>query len=199
MIKRPILLDLPMPIRTPRLVITPTYPEFAEQLFNAKMESIPELLEWMAWAVGDQGTLEDQKERMCKWQAEFILREELKMLVFTHDGEFVAATGLHRINWDIPRCDIGYWCKSSAQGNGYITEMANALTRYAFDVLKMRKVGIHVDKENMKSAAVANRLGFVHEYDDRGGITKPHTDELRIKSVYSCFDPAVLPALDISW
>lgn len=199
MIKKPILLDLPMPIRTPRLVITPTYPEHAEQLFNAKMESIPDLMEWMSWAVGDQGTIEDQKARMRKWHAELILREDLKLLAFTHDGELVVATGFHRIDWDIPRCDMGYWCKTSAQGRGYVTETANALTRYAFDVLKMRKVGIHIDKENRKSAAVAERLGFIHEYDDLGGIVKPSSDELRTKTVYSCFDPTTLPALDVSW
>ena len=199
MIKKPILLDLPMPIRTPRLVITPTYPEHAEQLFNAKMESIAELVEWMPWAVGDQGTIKDQEALMRKWHAEFILREDFKLLAFMKNGELIAAAGFHRIDWDIPRCDIGYWCKNSAQGNGYITEIANALTRYAFEVLQMRKVGIHVDKENTKSAAVAERLGFIHEYDDLGGIVKPNTDELRTKRVYSCFDPAMLPALKVSW
>lgn len=199
MIKRPILLDLPMPITTPRLVIKPTYPEFAEQLFNAKKESMPELLEWMAWAPLDKGDIDDQRERMSKWLAKFILREELCLLAFTHEGELVVATGFHRINWDIPRCDMGYWCKTSAQGKGYVTEMANALTRYAFEVLKMRKVGIHVDKDNMKSAAVARRLGYVHEYDDLGGITKPNCDDLRIKSVYSCLDATKLPPLEVSW
>lgn len=199
MIKKPIFLDVPMPIRTPRLLIVAPDPKYAEGVFNAKMESMPHLLEWMAWAVGDQGTAEDQRERFIKWQSKFLLREEFPMLVYTHEGEFVAATGIKGINWDIPRCDIGYWCRSSMQGRGYVTEMANALTRFAFEVLKMRKVTIHVDKKNMKSAAVAERLGYLHEYDDLGGMIKPNSDEMRVKRVFSCFDPTILPPLEVSW
>jgi RimJ/RimL family protein N-acetyltransferase len=198
MIEKPILLDLPMPIRTPRLMITPTYPEFAEKLFDAKMESLDDLKKWMSWA-SNPGTLEEQNIHIREWYAKFILREELMLLAFDHDGEFVAATGLHRINWKVPRCEIGYWCRTSAQGKGYITEMANALTRYAFEIMKMRKVTIDVDSENAKSAAVAKRLGFVHDYDDLGGIVIPNETELRTRSVYACYDPAILPALEVNW
>ena len=183
----PLLLELPMPIITPRLKIVSCDPEYAADLLQAKNESMPQLREWMSWAHNKEQTLEELTAQMREWYAKFILREELMLLAYTHEDELVVATGFHRVDWKIPRADIGYWCKTSAQGNGYVTEAANALTRYAFEVLKFRKVTIHVDKENTKSAAIPQRLGFLHEYDDLGCITKPNDDALRTKSVYSRF------------
>jgi len=198
MIEKPILLDLPMPIRTPRLVITMPLPEHSDAVREAKIESMPELTNWMLWAASNP-RIGEEKTILTEALAEFILRENLMMLVFTHEGEFVAATGLHRFNWKVPRCEIGYWCRSSMTGKGYITEMANALTRYAFEVMKMRKVTIDVDSENTKSAAVAKRLEFVHDYDDLGGIVIPNATELRTRSVYACYDPTTLPPLEVNW
>ena len=195
----PLLLELPFPIITPRLKIVPPSPECAADLLRAKQESMSELREWMAWAHHKEQTVDEQAAQMREWYAKFILREDLMLLAYTHEGEFVVSTGFHRVNWSIPRSDIGYWCKTSALGNGYVTEAANALTRYAFEVLKFRKVTIHVDKENTKSAAIPQCLGFLHEYDDLGGITKPNDDALRTKSVYSRFSLDGLPPLDVSW
>ena len=202
MIKEPILLSAPMPIRTPRLLITPAFPEkldeYAEKFYQARIESVAELAPWMRWA-HDPTSVDDNKTRLIKWYAEYIRREEFCLLILTHDGEFVGSTGIHEIKWEIPRGHIGYWCRTSMTGKGYITEVANALTRYGFEVLKLRKMTIDVDSENLKSAAVPQRLGFRHDYDDLGGITKPGTDELRIRSVYSRFDLEGLPPLEVSW
>lgn len=198
-IEKPMLLDLPMPIRTPRLLITPVHPEHAEAFYNAKVESMEVLYPWMVWAKNGPGTLDEQKEMMTRKYAEFILRENLMMLAFTHDGEFVVATGLHNLDWFIPSAEVGYWCKKSAQGQGYVTEAANAITRYAFEVLSMRKIYIGMDSENTASENVAKRLNMAKEFEELFGVHTLHNDNRRLRLSYACFSVADLPSLDVSW
>lgn len=198
MIKNPTLLPLPMPIRTPRLIIMPTMPEHVEEMYRAKLDSAEKIKEWLAWAASPPD-LEKDRIMMAERQADFIMRTDIMLLAFTHDMRMVVSTGFHRIDWKIPRCEIGYWCRTPDEGNGYVTETANALTRYAFEVMNMRKVMIGMDVENPASENVAKRLGFIHEFDNIGGMTKPGSDELRTKRVYSRFNLDDLPPLEVSW
>lgn len=201
MTQSPALKNIPMPIRTPRLVIHPPHPDYAEVFYAAKVESADVLYPWMTWIKDGPGTLEQQREMFVKKQAQFITRDDLMMLAFTHDGEFVVATGLHNIDWHIPLGEIGYWCKKSAQGKGYVTEAANALARYAFGALGFRKVNLGMDTENKNSEAVAKRLNMTHEFDNAGAIDTLHPIDgpLRVRRNYCCFDTSALPPLDVSW
>lgn len=186
-------------IRTPRLLIVSAHPDHAEALYKAKLESMDHLYPWMVWA-DKPGTLEDQRTLLAAKHAEFLNRgEEMMMLAFTHEGEFVVATGYPHISWRIPKVDIGYWCRKSALGQGYVTEAANALTRYGFEALGMRKIVINVDSENIASEKVALRLNMALEYEEVGGITTLHEGGLRTKRSYCCFDTAKLPPLDVTW
>ena len=200
MIEKPILLELPMPIKTPRLVIMPPAGEFAEKIDEAILESLDVLRPWMPWVEKEMMTLEDRREMLIRKSAAFLLREDLMFLVFTHEGEFVMATGLTRIKWDVPSAEIGYWCRKSAQGKGYVTEASNALIRYAFEVLKVRKVDIGMDSENIASENVAKRLNMVKEAETLGTIRTLHTcGNLRRRLHYVAFDTASLPPLEVNW
>lgn len=200
MIEKPILLDLPMPIRTPRLNIVMPDPKYAEEITRAKEESLDSLRPWMPWAKDGAGTVDDTREMLIKAQAKFILREDLMMLVFTHEGEFVAAAGLHGFSWRIPSAFIGYWAKTSAQGKGYVTEATNALLRYGFGHIGLRKMDVFMDSENTASENVAKRLNLPLEYEERGGVSTLHDDQLaRTKRNYAAFGVEDLPPLDVSW
>ena len=50
-----------------------------------------------------------------------------------------------------------------SRGQGLATEATAALTRIAFEVHGMQRVEIRVDPENVASARVAEKLGFVRE------------------------------------
>ena len=70
---------------------------------------------------------------------------------------------LQGIDWDVPKFEIGYWCRTSLTSNGYITEAVRAITLFAFDALGARRVEIRCDPSNLKSARVAERAGFTLE------------------------------------
>ncbi len=91
-------------------------------------------------------------------------REDLPLALFRKsDGCYVGNSGLHRIDWDVPRFEIGYWVRTSLQGQGYITEAVNGITKFAFELLGAERMEIRCDARNERSAAVARRAGYVQE------------------------------------
>ena len=76
---------------------------------------------------------------------------------------FVGGSGLHRIDWTIPKFEIGYWVRTRYEGKGYIHEAVEGITRFAFDVLNARRIEIRVDDRNERSWRVAERAGYTLE------------------------------------
>jgi ribosomal-protein-serine acetyltransferase len=85
------------------------------------------------------------------------------MLTLKENGMMIGGSGLHRIDWSIPKFEIGYWARTSHAGQGYITEAVNGITRFAFETLGAQRVEIRCDVKNERSAAVARRAGFALE------------------------------------
>ena len=199
MTTKPILWDLPMPIRTPRLTIMPAAAGMGQGMYDAVMETQPQLREWFGWAHKDP-TPDGYEEIMREEGAKFAMRKDFMLLAFDKNNKMIGSTGFHPINqFETPVVHIGYWCRQSEQGKGYVTEIVNGLTRYAFDVMNLKKVSIHIAQENAASIAVAERTGFPLEYTSRFGALRPHTNELTTLNVYSRFDTNGLPPLDVSW
>jgi RimJ/RimL family protein N-acetyltransferase len=67
---------------------------------------------------------------------------------------------LHRIEWSVPKFEIGYWVRTSFTGQGYATEAVRGITAFAFEALGARRVEIRCAPENHPSARVAERAGF---------------------------------------
>lgn len=58
---------------------------------------------------------------------------------------------------------LGYCLGQSAWGNGYATEAAGALLKWAFDTLDLNRVQAETDTRNAASARVLEKLGFSSE------------------------------------
>ena len=97
----------------------------------------------------------------------------------------VGSSGLHRINWAVPKVEIGYWVRTPYAGQGYITEAVAALTDFAFTTLAAHRVEIRCDARNERSAAVARRSGFTLEGILRCEDRCPLTNELRDTMVFA--------------
>jgi len=189
----PLLLDLPAEILTPRLRIVPPASGDGAELNRAIAESFVELHEWMPWAA-TMPTVVESEHYVRDAAARYMRREDLPLFLRKRDsGEFVGATGLHRISWAVPRIEIGYWCRTSMVGRGYISEAVVALTRFAFGALHAARVEIRTDTTNTRSWRIAERLGFTLEgvlrHDDR-----TPQGQLRDTRVYGMIDPAELRA-----
>ena len=193
-----VLIDVPMPIETPRLVIRPVMPNDGAVMSEAATETLDDLKKWMIWV--NEGTDPDHMETVArKGYAKFILREDIFLTgIEKATGRHVLWTGLHRFDWTTRRFNIGYWVSKSAQGKGYATEAANALTRYAFNALAARHVVIEHAQGNEASRHIIDKLGFVKEGVLGGDIALPD-GTFAARHVYARTDDKGLPPLAVKW
>lgn len=156
----PLLLDFPSEFHTERLTIRMPQHGDGKAVFHAIEASINELKPWLPFAQREQ-TEEEVEISIRKSHNEFLQREDLRLLVFLKEtGEFVASSGLHRIDWAVPKFEIGYWIDSRFSGKGYMIEAVEGITNFAFTELKANRVEIRCDSKNMKSRAIPEKLGF---------------------------------------
>ena len=162
--KQHTLIPLFEELRGPRVIVRPYQVEDADALFAAVEESRQHLWPWMPWVTQHQNVA-DSRDFILRSQAKWLLREDdMNVGVFAaDDGRYLGGSGLHIRSWDVPVFEIGYWLRASAEGRGYMAETVKLLTDFAFDALDAQRVFIRCDARNARSAAVAERLGFVRE------------------------------------
>lgn len=193
-----ILIDLPLPIVTPRLIIRPVAPGDGAEICDAINETWDEVHTWMPWAK-ERYTIDAEEAIVRRSYAAFILREDFRMVAIDRaTGRMAVFTGLHRFDWGLRRIEIGYWTRKEFHGHGLATEAANALTRYAFAVLNARTVCICHADGNEPSRRVIEKLSFVYEGKMRNETILPD-GSVRDKLWYSHTDIATLPPLDVTW
>ena len=179
----PLLIDIPEQIETERLILRCPRVGEGKMINDAIQESIHELRRWMPWAEKDQ-SVEDTEVNTRKAIAKFLLREDLRLHLHLKDGSFVGGSGLHRIDWNVPKFEIGYWIRTSMAGKGLMTEAVKGIARFALDELKAARVEIRCDDLNQRSWRVAERAGFTLEGILRNEC-RQHEDKLRDTRVYS--------------
>ncbi len=158
-----ILRDFPDHLETERLILRAPRPGDGVAGNEAIHESARELQPWMPWA-NPLPAPEDTEEVYRRMAAQWLTRESLPLILLRkEDGLFVGGSGLMCRDWNVPFFEIGYWVRTSLQGQGYITEAVLAQTRFAFDVLGARRIEIRCDARNTRSARVAERAGYTLE------------------------------------
>lgn len=155
----PLLIEVPTALETPRLALRVLQPGEGATVYGAVMESHSELRPWMPWA--QQPSVESSETFVRRSLADFHARSNLTWGVFARaDGRYVGNIDAHNIRWKIPSFELGYWCRTSAVGQGFVTEAARALTLMLFRELGAARVEIRMDPQNDRSWRVAERLGF---------------------------------------
>jgi RimJ/RimL family protein N-acetyltransferase len=161
--KPPILMDFPESFETERLLIRSPLPGDGREMHTAVREYIEELIPWMAWPK-EHGTVDDSEASSRRARVAFLGRSELRLhLYLKGTATLVGSSGLQGIDWDVPKFEIGYWCRTGFTGRGYMTEAVLGITEFAFDTLGARRVEIRCDSRNLTSARVAERAGFLLE------------------------------------
>lgn len=180
-------MTLPASLSTRRLLLRPPQIEDAAAINEAIRESFTELHAWMEWAV----TVPTVAESRAFCETSMRQRREgtaCPMLILdAASGLLVGASGYARMDWAVPSFEIGYWCRTPLCGRGYVSEATAALARYAFEVLGANRVELRMDERNVRSVAVAERLGFELEGVIRHHV-RDHHGNLRNTRVYALLD-----------
>ena len=170
--ERPVLRDVPSQFESERLLIRCPAPGDGGAVHESVVESLAALRAFPAslpWALSEPSA--DASEVFCReGQANYLRRTDMPMLLFLKGtGVHVGNAGLHRFDWSVPKCEVGFWLRSSYAGRGLMTEAAKVLTSFAFRELGMRRVEVFTDEANQRARRVCERAGFALE-----GILRHH-------------------------
>lgn len=150
-------------VSTPRLVIRCWERGDVDGLHDAVLANVDALRPWMPWIEHEPLDRAARVERVRSSRGLFDLGEDFIYGIFdANDGRVLGGTGLHtRIGPGA--LEIGYWIVADRWGEGLATEVAGALTRVGFEIMKAHRMEIRVTPENTRSQSVPRKLGYREE------------------------------------
>ena len=132
----------------------------ADELHALVAANREHLVPWMPWAAEQDLA----RTRAFIEQTRRQLAENNGFQVaMVEDGRIIGALGFGAVDWDNRSSDIGYWIAHTHEGRGLVTRGVRALVEHAFRVWKLHRLEIQAAPENLRSQAVALRLGFTRE------------------------------------
>lgn len=197
-----VLWDVPREIETERLIIRAPRRGDGEILNALKSKNFEHIKPWFPWA--QKPTTVDQDEVVVRQAiSQWEINEDFMMFAFEKTSmQLIASTGIHCSKesfWQARRFEIGYWIDKDHEGQGYVSEIVNAFTRFAFDVLKANVVTVRADPENTRSRAIPERLGFTFTGVTECDGVHPVTGEPRDTVHYIRRDTNGLPELKLKY
>jgi ribosomal-protein-serine acetyltransferase len=91
------------------------------------------------------------------------------------DQQLAGLVSLVRIEWKHHRAELGYWMGVGFQGRGLATKSCSRLLDYAFGELCLNRIALRTPADNIRSFALAQRLGFTSEGQLREALLKGGT------------------------
>jgi RimJ/RimL family protein N-acetyltransferase len=148
---------------TPRLVLRPFRRRDVNPVHEAVRASLPELAEYLPWAVDYQRSVTAQfvKDSIGAWASgrafDFAIRkvDEQDRHIGNVSVWFTSRANLIG--------EIGYWIRSDATNQGIGTEATARALQIAFEELKMHRVTTRIAVGNVASERIMKKLGFLKE------------------------------------
>jgi ribosomal-protein-serine acetyltransferase len=131
----------------------------AEALFQLYERNRSRFELWMPY-LSHQHSAADTRTFILEWLARF--GNERGVLCGMWHGGALAGEVSVRIR-DTDNASLAYVIDKDFEGRGLVTRSVRAITQYAFDVWKQRRIELRCSPENLRSQAVAERAGFTKE------------------------------------
>jgi ribosomal-protein-serine acetyltransferase len=119
------------------------------------------LREWLPWL--DSSNNINDTARFIGRSVEQAVDDNGLTLGIVCGGILAGVIGQHYIDSLNRRTELGYWIDAGHQGRGIITRATARLVDYAFQEQDCNRVILQCAVGNVKSRAVAERLGFTQE------------------------------------
>ena len=154
---------LPDPFLTlaPRLTLRLPKADFADGLYRVldrNRVSFGEVFPWMSdlTDVGYAQRFLYDAERYNQGGQKFIL------FLFEKD-ELIGSVGFTRIDRSDRRGELGFWIDSDHAGRGTMTAACHLLLRHGFSLLRLNRIVLQAQTDNLPSRRIAEKLNFTHE------------------------------------
>ncbi len=133
----------------------------AETMFNLILQNRTHLDTWLRWS-GRIQTLHDTQALIERF-AEKSRQGDGFHAGLWYKNELAGGVVCHFINRESNKTEIGYWLGERYVGYGLVTRACRGVITYLFEHEKMHRVEIQAAVENLRSRAIAERLGFALE------------------------------------
>jgi RimJ/RimL family protein N-acetyltransferase len=165
-------------------VLIPRTAQIADAYHAALVANNERLARWEPWAVEPPepaGTRAFLERAGREWLAGEHLPVAIGVPAAEGGWRIVGSLGL-RIDAAAASGELGYWVDTDFEGRGLVRRAAEVLIGQGFGPLGLRRIGLHTEVANVRSRALAERLGFTEEGVLRQAIVFPQ--ERRDQVVY---------------
>jgi RimJ/RimL family protein N-acetyltransferase len=149
------------PLHTRRLVIRPFAESDVDSLHARRND--PTVARWQNW------TLPYSRERAEKMVSDVMAMDGpatdewwMATIALAETGEVIGDLAVN-LTWDSRCSEIGYTLAPAHWGKGYAVEAGSAIVEYLFETVGVTRVAGTLHPENIASALVLERLGFLFE------------------------------------
>jgi ribosomal-protein-serine acetyltransferase len=133
----------------------------SSHLFQLVDQNREHLRKWLPWV--DSITSPIQYDSIIPtWLNQYSNNNGFQAGIRYHN-KLVGGIGLHSIDWYNKQTTIGYYLAAGYEGKGIMIRTVTALLHYIFTHLHLHRVEIRCGKQNKKSRAIPERLGFKKE------------------------------------
>lgn len=133
----------------------------ADAVFASAMANLDHLMEFMFWMKPNY-SIADAKVFVAQSIVDAEQKKSLNFGIFRGD-KFIGSIGFPNFDREAKATEIGYWIDRDEEGKGIVSQACKLLIDYAFNEMKMNRIQIRCVAENLRSAAIPVRLGFVKE------------------------------------
>jgi len=150
-------------LRADGLFLRPYRPEDSRALAAAVRESVASVGVWLPWCNSDYGDAE--AEAWIAHCAEGWRRgEHFAFAMFDgRTGQFLGAAGLNQRNREHNFMNLGYWVRTSQQGNGVAVRATRMVSAFGFGQVGLTRIEIVTALDNHASRRVAVKSGAALE------------------------------------
>ncbi len=124
----------------------------------ANREHLMPFMEWM----NPNYSLVDAREFVAQSIVDARQKKSLAFGIFRGE-KFIGATGFSTFDRESKAAEIGYWIDKNEEGKGIVSKACKLLINHAFTELKLNRIQIRCAAENVRSAAIPEKFGFVKE------------------------------------
>ena len=153
----------PSLLESDRLLLRPYRSQDAVALYGAVLESRDEVRPWLLWTRNIL-SVEDAITYQRHTAVYFEAMESLTLGIFhKEEKRLLGGICFHLCEWEMAQFEMGFWIRTSETGQGYASEAARKLIRFAFEDLAATRIEMWIEKDNRASRAVPEKIGFFLE------------------------------------
>lgn len=145
------------------VTLRPFQMDDAQELFVAVRESLEDVKPWMGWA-HDEYSMEEAHSFIAITRARW---EEDTLFAFAmtdaKTGGVLGGVSLSHLHPVYHLCNVGYWVRTSRQGEGIAGRAVKLAARFGFEQAGLVRAEIVIAVGNQNSIRVAEKLGAHYE------------------------------------